>query len=108
MERADQPGLLPAVEVLVGTLTVQRCIEDPNRTNQITTAIAEGRDTYGMQTFNQSVIDCYQRGMITYEEARRNATSATDFEVEVERLTMASDVPSRGGARAVPGRPIGR
>jgi twitching motility protein PilT len=112
MERSDEPGLLPAVEVLVNTLTIQRCIEEPTRTGQIPAAIAEGRDTYGMQTFNQSVLDCYQRGMITYEEGRRNASSATDFEVEVERLTMAADASAgRGIGRAVPGvqaRPLGR
>jgi twitching motility protein PilT len=98
LERADQPGLVPAVEVLVGTLTVQRCIEEPTRTGQLSQVIADGRDTYGMQTFNQSVIDMYLRGMLSYEEARRGATSPTDFEVEVERLTMVNEVPGRTGA----------
>ncbi len=104
MERADEPGLIPAVEVLIGTLTAQRCIEDPMRTGQLDQVIAEGRDTYGMQTFNQSVLEWYQKGMVSYEEARRNATSQTDFEVEVERLALAADVatrkpiPASGGA----------
>jgi twitching motility protein PilT len=95
LERADEPGLVPAVEVLIGTLTVQRCIEEPARTGQLGQVIAEGRDTYGMQTFNQSVIDMYLRGMLSYEEARRGATSPTDFEVEVERLTMVTEVAGR-------------
>jgi len=103
MQRSDQPGLLPAVEVLVGTLTIQRCIEEGTRTGQIPVAIAEGRDTYGMQTFNQSVIEHYQKGMVTYDEARRTATSATDFEVEVERLSMAADVAGRTAGRKAPG-----
>jgi twitching motility protein PilT len=118
LERADQPGLVPAVEVLVGTLTVQRCIEEPARTGQLSQVIAEGRDTYGMQTFNQSVIDMYLRGMLSYEEARRGATSPTDFEVEVERLTMVNEVAGRPagapgpapstGRPAGAGRPVGR
>jgi twitching motility protein PilT len=99
MERADEPGLVPAVEVMVGTLTIQRCIEEPGRTGQIAQVIAEGRDTYGMQTFNQSVVDWYQRGVVSYEEARRAATSGTDFEVEIERLTMAADVQVRESGR---------
>jgi twitching motility protein PilT len=86
--------------VLIGTLTVQRCIEEPARTGQLGQVIAEGRDTYGMQTFNQSVIDMYMRGMLTYEEARRGATSPTDFEVEVERLTMVTEVAARPAAAA--------
>ena len=109
MERSDEPGLVPAVEVLVGTLTIQRCIEEPQRTGQIQAVMAEGRDTYGMQTFNQSVIDYYRRGMVTYEEARRNATSATDFEVEVERLSLAAEVAGlKGGPPAAPGRALVR
>jgi twitching motility protein PilT len=108
MERSDEPGLIPAVEVLVGTLTVQRCIEDPGRTDQLSQVIAEGRDTYGMQTFNQSAIDWYPKGMVSYEEARRTATSQTDFEVEVERLSLAHDVATRRTATAVPGRPVTR
>lgn len=108
MERADEPGLLPAVEVLVGTLTIQRCIEEPGRTGQIPAVIADGRDTYGMQTFNQCVIDYYRRGMVTYEEARRAATSPTDFEVEVERVAMAADMAGRTPSRKTPDRPLGR
>ena len=104
MERADEPGLIPAVEVLVGTLTVQRCIEEPGRTAQLQQVIAEGRDTYGMQSFNQSAIEWYQKGMVSYEEARRTATSQTDFEVEVERLSMAQDVATRKTSPPVPGR----
>ena len=87
MQRSDEPGLIPAVEVLVGTLTVQRCIEEQSRTAQLSQVIAEGRDTYGMQSFNQSAIEWYQKGMVSYEEARRTATSQTDFEVEVERIS---------------------
>jgi twitching motility protein PilT len=106
MERLDEPGLIPAVEVLVGTLTIQRCIEEPARTGQISLVIAEGRDTYGMQTFNQSVIDLYQRGLVGYEEARRAATSATDFEVEIEKLSLVQEVAARPvAAIGPPGSP---
>lgn len=107
MARADEPGLIPAVEVLIGTLTIQRCIEEPARMGHITEAIAQGRDTYGMQTFNQSVIDYYQRGMVTHEEARRSASSATDFEVEVEKLALSQHVAGRAAGRPAPapGRP---
>ena len=104
MQRSDEPGLIPAVEILVGTLTVQRCIEEQSRTAQLSQVIAEGRDTYGMQSFNQSAIEWYQKGMVSYEEARRTATSQTDFEVEVERLSMAQDVATRKSAPPVPGR----
>jgi twitching motility protein PilT len=116
IERADGTGLLPAVEVLVSTSTIQRCIEEPARTAQIPQAIAEGRDMYGMQTFDQCVLDFFQKKMITYEEALRASSSPTDFEVEVQRLSMSSAGSARkpAGAAApsagapVAGRPFAR
>jgi twitching motility protein PilT len=99
IERADGSGLLPAVEVLVQTSTIQRCIEDPARTAQIPQAIAEGKDMYGMQTFDQCVLDFYQKNMVTYEEALRASSSPTDFEVEVQRLSMAAAAPAAPAAK---------
>jgi twitching motility protein PilT len=99
IERADGSGLLPAVEVLVQTSTIQRCIEDPARTGQIPQAIAEGREMYGMQTFDQCVLDFYQKNMITYEEALRASSSPTDFEVEVQRLSMSAAAPVAPAAK---------
>src|SRR5262245_41505469 len=113
IERADGSGLLPAVEVLVQTSTIQRCIEDPARTAQIPQAIAEGKDMYGMQTFDQCVLVHYQKGTITYEEALRASSSPADFEVEVQRLSMSATAakvaPAAGPAVGrVAGRPPGR
>ncbi len=108
VERADQKGLLPAVEVLVNTATIQRCIEDHARSAQIPTAIAEGRDTYGMQTFDQCLLDYHQKGMISYEEALRASTSPTDFEVEVQRLSMLQGEPAQPAALKGGARPPGR
>jgi twitching motility protein PilT len=111
IERADGSGLLPAVEVLVSTSTIQRCIEEPARTAQIPQAIAEGRDMYGMQTFDQCVLDFYQRKMVTYEEALRASSSPTDFEVEVQRLSMSGAAPAvrpASAAAAAASRPFAR
>jgi twitching motility protein PilT len=90
VERSDQTGRLPVVEVLVGTKTIQQCIEDPARTNHLAAAIAEGHEIYGMQTFDQCALAYYQQGLITYDEALRASTSPTNFEVEVQRLSMGT------------------
>ncbi|HEV8308496.1 MAG TPA: PilT/PilU family type 4a pilus ATPase [Methylomirabilota bacterium] len=110
IERSDGSGLLPAVEVLVSTSTIQRCIEDPARTAQIPQAIAEGRDMYGMQTFDQCVLGYYQKNMITFEEALRASSSPTDFEVEVQRLSMSAPAAAKPTPTATPapGRVAGR
>jgi twitching motility protein PilT len=110
IERADGSGLLPAVEVLVSTSTIQRCIEEPARTAAIPQAIAEGRDMYGMQTFDQCVLGFYQKNMITYEEALRASSSPTDFEVEVQRLSMSATATAKPAGAAAPAasRPFAR
>ena len=110
LPRADGSGLLPAVEVLVSTSTIQRCIEEPARTAAIPQAIAEGRDMYGMQTFDQCVLGFYQKNMITYEEALRASSSPTDFEVEVQRLSMSATATAKPAGAAAPAasRPFAR
>ena len=54
--RADGKGRVPALEVLVSTARVRECIADKDRTKEIHDAIAKGFTTYGMQTFDQSLM----------------------------------------------------
>src|SRR5690606_38348928 len=66
--RADGKGRVAAVEVLVCTSRVREMIEDKDRTREIPSAIAQGTQTYGMQTFDQSLMALLRRGLVTYEE----------------------------------------
>jgi twitching motility protein PilT len=77
--RADGKGMVPAVEILVSTARVRELIEIPERTREIRDAIAQGKDPYGMMSFDQSLIDLVQRRLVTYEEALRNTTTPDDF-----------------------------
>ena len=54
--RADGKGRVPAVEVLVANARVRECIEDKDRTKEIRDAISSGYIAYGMQTFDQSLM----------------------------------------------------
>src|SRR5207249_4822623 len=54
--RADGHGMVPAVEVLVSTALVRECIAVAERTREIRDAIARGYTSYGMQTFDQSLL----------------------------------------------------
>jgi hypothetical protein len=56
------------------------------------------------------VLDFYQKQMITYEEALRASSSPTDFEVEVQRLSMSAtalSTPTKPAAAATPGPKVG-
>ena len=77
--RADGKGMVPAVEILVGTARVRELIADPKRTREINEAIATGKEPYGMVSFDQSLTDLVRTNMITYEEALSHATNPDDF-----------------------------
>src|SRR5262249_11514079 len=59
--RADGKGMVPAVEVLVQTARTRELMEDPKRTREIRDAIANGRNPYGMMTFDQCLADLVAR-----------------------------------------------
>lgn len=84
VRRVDRPGRVAVVEVMRATLSVQDCIENPEKTGQIKDFIATGYDTYGMQTFDQHLMNLYQNGIIDLETAKSAATSAADFERNVQ------------------------
>jgi twitching motility protein PilT len=77
---------------MLGTLSVREAIIDDAKTRQIPTIIASGQLHYGMQTFDQSLLILYKKGMITYEEALMTATNADDFALKVKGVQSTSDL----------------
>jgi twitching motility protein PilT len=91
VRRADQAGRIPAVEVLLCTATIRDCILDPEKTALIRNAIQEGVTEYGMQTFDQSLMQLYRENRITYEEALRNSSNPSEFDLRVRGIEATSD-----------------
>jgi twitching motility protein PilT len=89
--RADETGRVPAIEVLIGTATIKGCIEDPDKTKLINDHVADGFSQYGMQTFDQSLLGLYQKGLITYEDALSRATNPDDFALKVKGVSSTKD-----------------
>jgi twitching motility protein PilT len=89
--RADAKGRVPAIEVLLATARVRELIEDKDRTKEIPDAIAQGHVSYGMQTFDQSLMWLLKSSVITYEEALRQATNPDDFALRVSGVSGTSD-----------------
>lgn len=87
----DGKGRVPAVEVMVTTSRIRECIEDKEKTKEIADAITKGFTTYGMQTFDQSILGLLNRDLITYDVALRQASNPADFELKVQGITGASD-----------------
>ena len=89
--RADGKGRVPAVEVMVATARIRECVEVPEKTKEIRTAIAEGFTTYGMQTFDQSLMSLLKRNLITYKEALRQSSNPDDFALKMSGVSSTSD-----------------
>ena len=75
-------GRVAALEILVVTSRVQELLLDPARTGEIVDAIAEG-EYYGMQTFDQHLLQLYRDGLVTLQDAMDNASSPHDFRIAV-------------------------
>ena len=89
--RADGQGRVPACEVLVNTAAVADVMRDTQKALSIPDLIAEGGTTYGMQSFDQSLMRWYQEGAISYEEAVFHATHPSEFALRVSGVSAASD-----------------
>lgn len=89
--RADGKGRVPAVEVMIATNRIRECIDDKEKTKQIHDAIAQGFISYGMQTFDQSLMSLYTKQLITYDEALRQSTNPDDFALKVSGISSTSD-----------------
>ena len=99
--RADNMGMVPAVEILINTARVKELIADPKRTREIHEAIVQGRDPYGMVSFDQSLTELVKNRFVTYEEALANSTNADDFALIFRGVSKGGSVTtdySQGGA----------
>lgn len=89
--RADGRGRVPAVEIMVSTGRIREMILEKATTRGITEQIAQGFDSYGMQTFDQSLMFLLQNGYITYEEALSQSSNPDDFALRVSGIASASN-----------------
>src|SRR4051812_5972028 len=89
--RADGKGRVAAVEILKATARVRELVEDKDRTKEIPDAIAQGHQTYGMQTFDQSLMSLVRQNVVTYEEAHRQSTNPDDFALRFSGISATSD-----------------
>lgn len=89
--RADGQGRVPAVEVMLATSRVREAIDDKEKTRYLHEAIGQGFVSYGMQTFDQSLMQLYTNKLITYEEALRQSSNPDDFALKISGISSESN-----------------
>ena len=87
----DGKGRVPACEVLINTAAVRDNIRDRERALNIPDLIKEGTTQYQMQSFDQSLMQWYQRGAISYEMALFYSSNPSEFALRLSGIEGSSD-----------------
>ncbi|MEN6587121.1 MAG: ATPase, T2SS/T4P/T4SS family, partial [Sulfuricella sp.] len=75
-------GRAAAIEIMLNSPLISDLIFK-GEVHEIKEIISKSREL-GMQTFDQSLFDLYEAGMITYEDALRNADSVNDLRLKIK------------------------
>ena len=80
--KPDGKGRVAAVEVLLNSPLIAELILNGD-IHGVKEIMARSRDL-GMQTFDQSLFDLYEEGLIAYEDALKNADSVNDLRLNIQ------------------------
>ena len=89
--RTDGRGRVPAAEILINTAAVADNIRDIEKALNIPDLIAEGTVSYGMQSFDQSLMKWYKEGAISYESALFYSSNPSEFALRASGIDSSSD-----------------
>ncbi len=83
--RTTAGGRVAVEEILVRTPRIEELIAE-NRDFEIPDTLAEGKEIYGSQTFDQHLYDLAMAGTITQDMALENASSPADLKLKFEGI----------------------
>jgi twitching motility protein PilT len=97
LPRADRSGRVVACEVMVVTGTIRDHIRDPDRVAEIVDLIADGRDHYGSQTFDQHLTELVRDDLVSFDVAKAAASNPSDFELKMKFFEDGGSTGSGSG-----------
>jgi twitching motility protein PilT len=77
--------------VLINTAAVRDNIRDREKALNIPELIRDGTIQYGMQSFDQSLMNWYRQGKISYENALFYSSNPSEFALRVSGIEGTSD-----------------
>jgi twitching motility protein PilT len=86
LPRKDSDRRVPAVEILRVTGAIRDCVLQGASADEILSLVEQGRQAYGMQSFQQHLTDLVEMGLVDFEVAKAAATSPSDFELFLQTL----------------------
>ncbi len=97
LPREDQPGLIPAVEILLNTPLMAELIFQ-GRVKEIKSIMARSSEQ-GIVTFDEALFQLYEAGRIGYETAIRHADSANNLRLRIKLESKRSPPRAAGEGR---------
>ena len=97
----DGKGRLMAMEILVPNPAIRNLIRE-DKIHQIYSAMQTGQEKYGMQTFNQSLLNLYQQRLIDLDTALARSSNKDELQDMIKRSAPA------GVGHSGPGVPMRR
>jgi len=80
--RRDGPGRVAAIEIMLNTPLISDLIFK-GEVHELKEIMKKSREL-GMQTFDQALFDLYEAGLISYEDAMRNADSMNELRLAIK------------------------
>ena len=90
MPTKDGKGRVVALEILIGSPLVSDLIRE-GRIEEVYEIIERSGEEWGMQTFDQALFEIYEEGLITFEEAMKNANSENNLRLKIKLEGKESD-----------------
>lgn len=91
----DGNGRVAAIEILINTPTIAERIFK-GEFNELKGIMNKSREL-GMRTFDWALFELYNEGLISYEEAIRNADSANELRLNIKLKSVRGEPPAAAG-----------
>ncbi len=85
IKRKDGKGRVLAMEIMIPNAAIRNLIRE-NKIPQIYSAMQMGQAESGMMTMNQSIVNLYKRGLITYEAALEASNDKKTLQRELDKI----------------------
>jgi len=92
LPKASGTGRVLALEVMVPNPAIRNLIRE-DKVHQIYSTMQTGQSKFGMQTMNQSLVELYQRRMITYDDAVGRSPVPEEIIAMMSRAGAAAGAP---------------
>ena len=106
LPKRNGKGRAVAAEVMINTPAIKDLILEGTRIGEIRDFIQEGREQYGMQTFDQCLADLVNNGEVTFEVAKAAASNPSDFELKMRMFSTITEKPPAQEPTAPPPEPV--